>query len=217
METTCAKYNCTATNALGIDSATTVLITGGYNIYMRMGICGECSGEDSVWETLEKEFDRVFANTQSYAGAELTDASSCFSCGCQIFDVVLKFRTEVAEDETISTIQTATVDGKLGNLSLNASSIIGIPPVEQTSTAAPTSTLPNADGSAGNLWAIIVAVVGGVVVIAIVVGVSIWWVRKQRKCRKDTEMGLMHNQDDQQKMELMAQQERAGEGIPEDL
>ena len=57
--------------------------------------------------------------------------------------MVLKFRTEVAEDETIATIQTATVDGKLGNLSLNASSIIGIPPVEQASTAAPTSTLPN--------------------------------------------------------------------------
>ena len=51
--------------------------------------------------------------------------------------MVLKFRTEVAEDETISTIQTAIVDGKLGNLAANVTSIIGIPRVEQTSTAAP--------------------------------------------------------------------------------
>ena len=60
--------------------------------------------------------------------------------------MVLKFRTEVAEDETISTIQTATVDGKLGSLIANVSSIIGIPPAEQTSTAAPTSTNPKLDG-----------------------------------------------------------------------
>ena len=60
--------------------------------------------------------------------------------------MVLKFSTEVAEDETIFTIQTAIVDGKLGNLSANVSSIIGIPPAEQTSTAAPTSTTPKLDG-----------------------------------------------------------------------
>ena len=60
--------------------------------------------------------------------------------------MVLKFRTEVPEDEIISTIQTAIVDGKLGNLSANISSIIGIPPVEQTSTSAPTSTVPKPDG-----------------------------------------------------------------------
>ena len=60
--------------------------------------------------------------------------------------MVLKFSTEVAEDETISAIQTATVDGKLGNLTAKVSSIIGIPPAEQTSTAAPTSTTPKLDG-----------------------------------------------------------------------
>ena len=69
-------------------------------------------------------------------------------CSCErlIFDVVLKFRTEVAEDETISTIQTAIVDGKLGDLSVEVSSIIGIPPVEQTSTAAPTRATSKLDG-----------------------------------------------------------------------
>ena len=70
----------------------------------------------------------------------------CFSCGSLIFDVVLRFSTEVAQDETISTIQTAIVDGKLGNLSVNLLPIIGIPPVEQTSTAAPISTTPKSDG-----------------------------------------------------------------------
>ena len=70
----------------------------------------------------------------------------CFSCGSLIFDVVLKFSTEVAEDETISTIQTAIVGGKLGDLSVNASSITGIAPVEQTSTEAPTSTTPKSNG-----------------------------------------------------------------------
>ena len=60
--------------------------------------------------------------------------------------MVLKFRTEVAEDETISIIQTAIVGGKLGDLSVKVSSIIGIPPVEQTSTAAPTRATPKSDG-----------------------------------------------------------------------
>ena len=59
-----------------------------------------------------------------------------FSCGSLIFDVVLKFDTKVAEDDTISIIQSAIVDGKLGELSGNVSPIIGIPPVEQSTFAA---------------------------------------------------------------------------------
>lgn len=70
----------------------------------------------------------------------------CFSCGSLILDVVLKFSIEVAEDETISTIQTAIFDGKLRNLSVNVLPFTGIPPVKQTSTAAPTSTTPKSDG-----------------------------------------------------------------------
>ena len=69
-----------------------------------------------------------------------------FSCGSLIFDVVFRFRTEVAEDEIISTIQTAIVDGKLGNLNVNVLPFTGIPPVEQTSTAAPTSATPKSGG-----------------------------------------------------------------------
>ena len=66
-------------------------------------------------------------------------------CGSLIFDVVLKFGTKVAEDDTTAIIQNAIVDGKLGELSV--SHIIGIPPVEQSTTAAvPASTSPKSDG-----------------------------------------------------------------------
>ena len=70
----------------------------------------------------------------------------CFSCGSLIFDVVLNFSTEVAEDDTISLIQNAIVDGKLGELSVNVSYIIGIPPVKQSITTVPTRTTPKSDG-----------------------------------------------------------------------
>ena len=60
--------------------------------------------------------------------------------------MVLKFNTEFAEDDTISIIQNAILDGKFGELSLNVSYIIGIPPVEQTTSPAPTSTTPKSDG-----------------------------------------------------------------------
>ena len=67
-------------------------------------------------------------------------------CRSLIFDVVLKFSTEVAEDETISIIQNAIVDGKLGELIVNVSSIIGIiTPVEQTTTTTPTSIASKSD------------------------------------------------------------------------
>ena len=70
---------------------------------------------------------------------------SFLRCESLIFDAVLMFSTEVAEDDTISSIQNAIVDGKLGELSVNVSYIIGIPPVEQTTTAAPTSSTPKSD------------------------------------------------------------------------
>ena len=69
--------------------------------------------------------------------------------------MVLKFKTEVAEDDTISTIQNSIVDGKLGELNVNTSYIIGIPPIikmrvstksAQTITTMPTRTTPKSDG-----------------------------------------------------------------------
>ena len=79
----------------------------------------------------------------------------CFRCGSLIFDVVLKFRREVAEDDTISRIQNSIVDGQLGRLNVNASYIIGIPPILQTRvstkavqtiTTMPTRSTPKSDG-----------------------------------------------------------------------
>ena len=60
--------------------------------------------------------------------------------------MVLKFGIKVAEDDTISIIQNAIVDGKLGELSVNVSHTIGIPAVEQTTITVPTSTTPKSNG-----------------------------------------------------------------------
>ena len=65
-------------------------------------------------------------------------------CGSLIFDVVFKFSTVVAEDETFSIIQNAIVDGKLGELSVN--DIIGIPRFPRTTITAPTSITSKSDG-----------------------------------------------------------------------
>ena len=49
--------------------------------------------------------------------------NSLYRCESLIFDVVLKFGTKVAEDDTISFLQSSIVDGKLGELSVNVSHI----------------------------------------------------------------------------------------------
>ena len=72
---------------------------------------------------------------------------SLHRCGSLIFDLVLKFGTNVAEDDTISFLQSSIVDGKLGELSVNVSYIFGIPSIEQSTTAvASPSTTPKSDG-----------------------------------------------------------------------
>ncbi|XP_015751965.1 PREDICTED: hemicentin-1-like [Acropora digitifera] len=55
VQTARANYNCTARNAVGIDSANTVLIIGGYKIYLSIGIIEECDKKSSVWEELKRE------------------------------------------------------------------------------------------------------------------------------------------------------------------
>ena len=65
--------------------------------------------------------------------------------------MVFKFSSVVAEDETFSIIQNAAANGKLGELSVNVSYDIGIPPVEQTKATAPTSITSKSDGLFQNL------------------------------------------------------------------
>lgn len=61
--------------------------------------------------------------------------------------MVLKFSIKVAEDDTISTIQSAIRDGKLGKLSVNVSYITGsLPVVPSKSSMTPTATPPKSDG-----------------------------------------------------------------------
>ena len=69
-----------------------------------------------------------------------------FRCGSLIFDVVFKFSTDVAEDETLSIVQNAAANGKLGELSVTVSYYIGIAPDEQTKATAPTSITSKSDG-----------------------------------------------------------------------
>ncbi|XP_044180357.1 fibroblast growth factor receptor 2-like [Acropora millepora] len=181
VQTARANYTCTATNAVGVDSETTLLLIGGKNVYLRLSVSGECDKKDSVWETLQKELSKVFSNTQSYSGAELTDAR----CGSLIFDVVLKFGIKVAEDDTISIIQNAIVDGNLGEISVNASYVIGIPPVEQTTITATTSISTILDGHSSFNSIVIGASIGAGVLLAVIVGFVVLWVLRRRISRQE--------------------------------
>ncbi|XP_015777403.1 PREDICTED: fibroblast growth factor receptor 4-like isoform X16 [Acropora digitifera] len=181
-----ANYMCTAKNRVGAASGTTVLLIGGKNIYLRLSVSGKCDNKASVWETLVKELPRVFANTtQNYSGAELLRVR----CGSLIFDVVFKFSTVVAEDETFAIIQNAAANGKLGELNMTVSYVVGIPPDEQTKATAPTGiTSKSDDQSLSNL--IVTGVSVGVgVLIAVVVGLVILWVLIRRNSRKENTKG----------------------------
>ncbi|XP_068733310.1 leucine-rich repeats and immunoglobulin-like domains protein 2 [Montipora capricornis] len=123
VQTSRANYTCTATNYLGSDSQTAGLFIGGCKIYLSISTSEECENKDSVWETLQNELAKTFANTQSYIGAEVI----AVRCGSLIYDLVLMFYSEVEEDDVISTIRNAIVDGKLGELNVNRSSSAKIP------------------------------------------------------------------------------------------
>ncbi|XP_067031299.1 fibroblast growth factor receptor 3-like isoform X1 [Acropora muricata] len=189
VQTARTNYTCIASNYLGRDSSTTVLLIGGNNVYVRLSLASECKDKDSVWETLENELSRVFANTQSYIGAQLVDGR----CGSLIFDVVLKFSIKVAEDDTISTIQSAIRDARLGKLIVNASYNIGsLPVVPSKSSMTPTTTPPKSDEliSDHTLSIVVGASIAGVVAIVVIVGVVIWWVLKRRNSRKENTKGV---------------------------
>ncbi|XP_015764605.1 PREDICTED: vascular endothelial growth factor receptor 1-like isoform X2 [Acropora digitifera] len=188
VQTARANYTCTATSSLGVDSATTLLLIGGKNIYLRLSVSGQCDKNISVWETLEKELPKVFVNTtQNYFGAELLRVS----CGSLIFDVALKFTTEVAEDDTISIIQSAIVDGKLGEVSVNVSYIIGIPrfPRATYTITTPTSTTPKSDDQSSSNLIVTGVSIGVGVLIAVVVGSVILWVLRRRNSKKENTKG----------------------------
>ncbi|XP_068685579.1 fibroblast growth factor receptor 4-like isoform X1 [Montipora foliosa] len=188
VQTSRAYYTCTAVNDVGRDSESTVLIIGGYNIYLRITTIGECENKDSVWRTLQNELIKVLANTQSYNGAELMDVR----CESLIFELVLRFNIEVAEDLIISTIRNATVDGRFGELSVNASSIIGVPPVIKTATTSSptdkTTQKTNVEKCSCTTFVIVIVILIAIIVALIV---SIIWlhrrdpVPKSFECRRD--------------------------------
>lgn len=55
-----------------------------------------------------------------------------------IVDLALKFNSTVKESDVLRTLQDAAKDGKLGDLDVNASSIVGVRP--QTGATASTSS-----------------------------------------------------------------------------
>lgn len=55
-----------------------------------------------------------------------------------IVDLALKFKSTVKESDVLRTLQDAAKDGKLGDLDVNASSIVGVRP--QTGATASTSS-----------------------------------------------------------------------------
>ena len=64
------------------------------------------------------------------------------SCRSLIFDVVVKFSSEVAEDDIISLIQKAVLVGNLGVLSVHVSYVTLNPHGAQTTVTSPTNTDP---------------------------------------------------------------------------
>lgn len=68
-------------------------------------------------------------------------------------DLILTFNDLVAEDVVISTLRNAIIkNGKLGELRINVSSIVAIPPFNTSTAATPTSkTTPKPDGTFINL------------------------------------------------------------------
>ncbi|XP_068685573.1 fibroblast growth factor receptor 3-like [Montipora foliosa] len=171
VQTPRANYTCTASNNEGSDSETTLLIIGGNKIFLRISTSGECDKKDSVWETLQSELVKVFANTQSYTGAELIADTRC---GSLIFDVVLRFNTQVSKDVIVSEIQKAIVDDRLGGLRVKVFPDIGIPPV---SLRLPTLNTPKPKSD--NTW-IIVGGVLGAVSLSVIIAVTVWCVRKKK-------------------------------------
>jgi len=65
---------------------------------------------------------------------------SFYSWGSLIVELAVKFTSVVTEDWVLSVFRNATKSGTLGGFSVNASSIVGIAPVIQSTTKPPTTT-----------------------------------------------------------------------------
>ncbi|XP_068734072.1 uncharacterized protein [Montipora capricornis] len=193
VQTSRTNYTCAATNSLGNVSQTTVLIIGGKSVFLRIIISGDCDKKYDVWTRLQTEMAEVFKNTgTNYAGIELI----AVRCGSLIFDLVLMFSTDVAEDDIISTLKRAVSDKKFEDLRINASSIIGIPPAVKTTSTPSTKTTPTSTSTKGVLGhktdlqegdntLIIVGAVLGAVALVVIIAVIVWCVRK-KKCPNET-------------------------------
>ena len=75
------------------------------------------------------------------------DVAVCISCRCLTVDLAVQFTSVVSETWVLSVLRHAAKDGKLGEFNVNASSIIGIPPVIKSTPTQPMGkTTPRLSG-----------------------------------------------------------------------
>ncbi|XP_020602481.1 hemicentin-1-like isoform X1 [Orbicella faveolata] len=133
-------YTCNVTNSLGSDTRNTSLVVASTVINVTLVITsesctdGQFSQSGSLWSKLQETIDGIFTSEINYQNSILLDVR----CGSVIVDLALKFKSTVKESDVLRTLQDAAKDGKLGDLDVNASSIVGVRP--QTGATASTSS-----------------------------------------------------------------------------
>ncbi|XP_068685617.1 uncharacterized protein [Montipora foliosa] len=145
-----------------------VQVIGWKKISLRISTSGERDKNDSVWKIIESELVKVFADNQSYAGAELIADTRCGSL--MWFDVTLRFNTQVAKDVIISKIQKGIVDDRLG---VKVFPDIGNPCVRRTHTPKFITQEPEGDKTG----IIVGGVLGPVALLVIIAVFYVWWKR----------------------------------------
>ncbi|XP_067052060.1 uncharacterized protein [Acropora muricata] len=133
----------------------------------------------------EEEMDKIYKNMAVYVRTQVTN----LSLGSEI-DVffTLCFNPTVTTETVVQILKDAlNLNGTFGRYRAGRLALL-----EDDSTTSTTPGSPKPTVAADPPWVIIGAVAGGVVLLAILVGVLTWWVHKQRKCRKDTKI---HNSD----------------------
>ncbi|XP_074634741.1 uncharacterized protein LOC141893241 [Acropora palmata] len=127
--------------------------------------------------------DKIYMNMPEYNWTLVTGLRP----GSVIVHFILHFKTDVTREKGLKNLWVAiSSNGTFGGIEAEY--------VSDESATSPTPASPKSAVSASPPWTIVGAVAGGVVLLAILVGVLIWWVHKQRKCRKDTK-NEVHNSD----------------------
>ncbi|XP_067030249.1 uncharacterized protein [Acropora muricata] len=135
-----------------------------------------------------------YSKTGAYRGKQFkTRESGCYICVARNVHGISDNITQcLIINSSLPTVLPTTDSSQImvssTTVSLNPSPIMVSSAKASQSPSSSSTTAPKARPP----WIIIIAVAGGVVLLAILVCVLTWWVHKQRKCRKDTKI---HNSD----------------------